>query len=151
MSEPQTVVFNLNGNFYGAEASQVLQIIRYQGVTEYENMPELIDGVADYRGIELPLINLNKRFELGEPAVTKKTRILVTKIYDKLAGFIVDDISEIMKFTKEEIEPAPALILNSKNTYLSRVGKKGDKLIAILDLGKVLNDNEIGILNVKAE
>ena len=149
MSELQTVVFSLNGQFYGAEASQVFQIIRYQEVTKVPKMPRFIEGIINYRGTVLPVINLNKRFELGELNVTKKTKILVTKLGDRVAGFIVNDVSEIVKFTDNDIEPAPGVICGEANTFLSKVGKKGDQLVSIIDLEKILNDNEVKKLNIQ--
>jgi purine-binding chemotaxis protein CheW len=149
MSELQTVVFNLNGQFYGAEASQVFQIIRYQEVTKVPRMPKFIEGIINYRGSILPVINLSKRFDIGDMEITKKTKILITRMEDKLAGFMVNDVSEIVKFTDEDIEPAPLLINSEANAYLKKVGKKEDKLISIIDLEKVLNDNEIKRLNIK--
>lgn len=150
MSELQTVLFSLNGQHYGAEASQVFQIIRYQEVTKIPRMPKFIDGIINYRGSVLPVINLNRRFDMGEMEYSKKTKILVTKMHDKLAGFIVNDVNEIVKFTDEEIEPAPSAIFGDGNNFLSKVGKKDGKLITIIDLEKILNDNEIKRLNVKS-
>ncbi|NJD04582.1 MAG: purine-binding chemotaxis protein CheW [Ruminiclostridium sp.] len=149
MSELQTVIFSLNAQLYGAEASQVFQIIRYQGVTKVPRMPRFIEGVIDYRDSVLPVISLNKRFEMGNQTVTKKTKILVTKIGDKQAGFIVNDVSEIVRFTDEDIEPAPSLIYSESNSFFSKVGKKDDILVTIIDLKKVLNDNEVKRLNIK--
>jgi len=150
MSELQTVVFNLNGQFYGAEASQVFQIIKYQEVTKAPRMPKFIEGIINFRGTVLPIINLNKRFELGELEIGRKTKILVIKLGDKQAGFIVNDVSEIVKFSDEDIEPAPSLLYGEANSFLTKVGKKGDMLVSIIDLEKVLKDSEIKRLNVKA-
>lgn len=149
MGELQTVVFNLNGQFYGAEASQVFQIIKYQEATKMPRMPKFIEGIINYRGSVVPIINLSKRFDIGELEVTKKTKILITRIDDKFAGFIVNDVSEIIKFTDEDIEPAPFMVNSEASAYLKKVGKKDDKLISIIDLEKVLNDNEIKRLSVK--
>ena len=150
MSELQTVVFSLNGQFYGAEASQVFQIIRYQEVTKVPRMPKFIEGIINYRGSVLPIINLNKRFELGELDINKKTKILVTKLGDKQAGFIVNDVTEILKLSDEDIEPTPSLLYGESNSFLTKVGKKGDMLVSIIDLEKILKDNEIKRLNVKS-
>ena len=150
MSELQTVVFSLNGQFYGAEASQVFQIIRYQEVTKVPRMPKFIEGIINYRGSVLPIINLNKRFELGELDINKKTKILVTKLGDKQAGFIVNDVTEIIKLSDEDIEPVPGLLYGESNSFLTKVGKKGDMLVSIIDLEKILKDNEIKRLNVKS-
>ncbi len=148
MSELQTVVFSLNGQFYGAEASQVFQIIRYQDVTKVPGMPEFIEGIMNYRGSVLPVINLNRRFELGKLEISKKTKILVTKMGDRMAGFIVNDVSEIVKFTDENIEAAPGIIYGGSNSFLSKVGKKGDMLVTIIDLEKILDNNEVKRLDI---
>ena len=149
MSELQTVVFNLSGQLFGAEASQVFQIIRYQEATKIPRMPKFIEGIINYRGSVVPVINLARRFDIGEMEVTKKTKILITRMDDKLAGFIVNDVSEIIKFTDEDIEPAPFIVNSEAGAYLKKVGKKDGKLISIIDLEKVLNDNEIKRLSVK--
>ena len=151
MKELQTVVFSLNGQLYGADASQVFQIIRFQEVTKMPRMPKFIEGIINYRGSVLPVINLNRRFELGQTDITRKTKILVTRLNDKLAGFIVNDVSEIIKFTEEDMEPVPAIVIGEASAFLSKVGKKGDMLVSIIDLEKILNDNEINGLSVSTK
>ncbi len=149
MSELQVVVFSLNGQVYGAEASQVFQIIRYQEVIKIPRMPKFIEGILNYRGSILPVISLNKRFELGEGTINKKTKIIVSNIEGKLAGFIVNDVVEIARFTDEEVEPAPLCIESEVAAFLKKVAKKGSQLISIIDLDKVLGDSEIKRLTVK--
>lgn len=149
MSELQVVVFSLNGQLFGAEASQVFQIIKYKEATKVPRMPKFIEGILNYRDSVLPIINLARRFDMGELEITKKTKILVTKMEDKLAGFIVNDVTELMKFTDEDIEAAPLMINSEVGAYLKKIGKKDGKLISIIDLDKVLNDSEIKRLSVK--
>ena len=149
MSELQVVVFSLNGQLFGAEASQVFQIIKYEEATKVPKMPKFIEGILNYRDSVLPVVNLARRFDMEEMKTTKKAKILVTKMEDKLVGFIVNDVTEIMKFTDEEIESVPLLMNSEASAYLKKVGKKNDKLISFIDLEKVLNDNEIKRLSVK--
>jgi purine-binding chemotaxis protein CheW len=149
MSELQVVVFSLNGQVFGAEASQVFQIIRYKEVTKVPRMPKFIEGILNYRGSILPVISLNKRFELGDEIVGKKTKIIVSNIEGKLAGFIVNDVIEIARFNDEDIEPAPISISGGASAFLNKIAKKGDQLISIIDLIKVLDEPEIKRLTVK--
>jgi purine-binding chemotaxis protein CheW len=151
MSGLQLVVFNLNGQLFGAEASQVFQIIRYQEVTKVPKMPTFIEGILNFRGSVLPIISLSKRFDMGETEITKKTKILISRVDDKLAGFIVNDVSEIIKLPDEDIEPVPLMINSEASAFLTKIGKKDDKLISIIDLIKVLNDNEVKRLKIEAE
>jgi len=151
MSELNVVIFDLNGNLFGAETSQVFQIIRYQEPVKVPKMPDFIEGILNYRDSVLPVINLVKRFELGEFAVSNKTKILVTRIEDKFAGFIVNDVMEIMRFTDDEVEMTPPVISGGAEVWLNRIGKKGERLYSIVDLGKILNQGEIKKLPDSAE
>jgi len=145
----QIVVFTLNDEMCGVETTQVKEIVKYESITKIPDMPKFIDGVISLRGTVVPVVNLNKRFGLGETEMTKKTKIIINDIEGKLIGFIVNDVSEIIKIPAEDIENTPDLIKGTHNAYLKNVGKKGDQLISILDLSAILTDTEIKSLDVK--
>lgn len=147
MSELQTVVFNLKGQLFGADTTQVFQIVRYQEVTKVPEMPDFVEGMINLRGSIVPIINLNKRFGLGDTENIKKSKILITKIDDKLAGFIVDDVTEILHLSDDEIEAAPVILQAESKEYLKKVAKRGNTLISIIDLSRVLGSKEIEILD----
>ena len=145
----QIVVFGLNGLVFGAETSQVFQIIRYQEVTKIPEAPGFVEGMIEYRGAVLPVVSLNKRFNLGENEIGNKTKIIITKIDDRLAGFIVNDVLEILKLSEEDVEPAPLIANTESATYLKKVGKKDGRLISIIDLAKILDISEIRRLSAE--
>ncbi|HOJ80693.1 MAG TPA: chemotaxis protein CheW [Clostridiales bacterium] len=142
MSELNVVIFNLNGQLFGADASQVFQIIRYQEPVRMPKMPSFIEGVINYRDTVLPVINLVKRFELGNMDVNKKTKILVARIGEKYAGFLVNDVTEIIRFAENEVEEAPSVVNAGTASYLKKIGKKEDMLYSIIDLENILNEAE---------
>lgn len=151
MSELQVVVFSLNGQLYGAEAFQVYKIIKYQVPVKVPQMPEYIDGIIKYRNSVVPVIDLANRFELGRSEITKKTKIIVVKIDDKMAGFVVNDVNEIAKLVDDEIEAAPMILESTSGTYLKKVAKKGDDLISIIDLYTVLDSDEVKELSIEVQ
>ncbi|NTV89979.1 MAG: purine-binding chemotaxis protein CheW [Clostridiales bacterium] len=129
------VVFGLDNQFFGADSSQVFQIIRYQELTKVPRMPKFMEGIMDFRGNVLPVVSLSKRFELGEGnSINDKTKILVVSIGDKFAGFIVDDVHEIFTVDEEDIEQAPQMLMGDTYNYLKSIAKKGDKLISIIHM-----------------
>ena len=143
----QIVVFTLNGEVCGVDASQVKEIVKFEGLTKMPKMPKFIDGILNLRGIVVPVVNLIKRFNLGNEEITKKTKIIIIEVEEKLIGFIVDDVTEILKLSSQNIESTPDIIQKSYNHYLEYVGKKDDKLISILDLTNVLTDTELDKLD----
>jgi purine-binding chemotaxis protein CheW len=143
MAEMQIVVFSLNNDLCGADTLQVKQIVKYQDVTKMPKMPEFIEGVINLRGSIIPLVNLNKRFDFGETEITKKTKILISEVEEQFIGFIVNDVIELIKLSDEQIEVLPEILVRQGNSYLRCVGKKGDKIITILDLSKILAESEM--------
>ncbi|RXE59716.1 chemotaxis protein CheW [Acetivibrio mesophilus] len=146
MEGMQIAVFSLNDEICGVDTSQVKEIVKYEEVSKMPRMPRFIDGVINLRGSVVPIVNLNKRFKLGDMEVGKKTKVIITDIEDKLIGFVVNDVFEIIRLSADEIEPTPDIIKKVYNDYLKCVGKKGEKLISILDLSIILTDSEIGEL-----
>ena len=62
----------------------------------------------------------------------------------KGVGFIVDEASQTIRVSDEQIDPAPSFISGVDKRYISGVGKLDDKrLLILIDLEKVLTDDEI--------
>ncbi|MCX8130154.1 MAG: chemotaxis protein CheW [Clostridia bacterium] len=143
MAELQVVVFSLNNDMCGADTLQVKQIVKYQNVTKVPQMPKFVEGMINLRGSVIPLINLNKRFDYGETEINKKTKVLISEINGKLVGYIVNDVIELIKLSNEEIEVLPEILVRTGNTYLKCIGKKGDRIISVLDLAGILTETEV--------
>ncbi len=143
MSELQVVVFRLNDQLYGAEAFQVYQIIKYQVPVKVPKMPVYIEGMINYRDTVLPVIDLSRRFDVGKTEITKTTKIIVAKADNKFLGFVVNDVTEIIKLEESEIEEAPNVLKSTSGAYLKKIAKKGENLISIIDLYSVLDKNEL--------
>ena len=120
------------------------EIIPYQKSTQIPNSPNFIEGVINYRGIVIPIINLNKRFKLNTEEITGDTRIIVINIEEKEIGFVVDEASQTLRLEKEQIDPTPDIISDVDRRYITGVGKIDEsRLLILLDLEKVLTDREI--------
>ncbi len=106
-------------------------------------MPGFIEGVVHNRGKAVPVVNLNKRFNMGETPVGKKTKIVVTDIDSKSVGFVVNDIIGLLKLNEGEMEAVPQVIRQMGNRYIEGFAKKDEKIISILDLKSILTDEEM--------
>ena len=143
MFELQTVIFRLNDQLCGVDASQVSEIRKYQNVARMPKLPKFVKGIINLRGLVVPVVDLNERFEIGETEIKKETKIIITQVKNKYVGFIVNDVFEISKFTDEDLELPPETIYQSGNSYVKHIAKEDNKLITILDMEKVLTDNEV--------
>ncbi len=148
MAEKQYVVFNLDKEEFGIDIMNVKEIIPYQESIQIPNSPDFIEGVINYRGNVIPIINLRKRFKLEADDVTKDTRIIVISLEEKEIGFIVDEASQTLRLNEEQIDPTPDVISDIDRRYIIGVGKVDEsRLVILLDLERILSNKEIDEIN----
>lgn len=143
----QVVSFNLHKEEYAVEITKVKEIILLEGVTKVPQMPEFIEGIINLRGIVIPVIDLRKRFGLPCPEPDDHTRIVVTRMEDRIVGLIVNSVSQVMKIPQANIQPPPDTIAGLAGEYLTGVGKVDDRLIILLDIEKIMSADEMKYLS----
>ena len=111
-------------------------------ITHVPRAPQFMEGVINLRGQLIPIIDLRTRFSMARAERTKNTRIVVTEIGSKRIGMVVDSVSEVLRIPVEQIEDAPNLVAGIDTEYIRGVGKMGDRLIIMLDLGRVISGAE---------
>lgn len=144
MAESQYVVFKLDKGEFGIDIMNVKAIGPYEESISIPNTPDFIEGVVNYRGNVIPIVNLKKRFLLGELEITKDTRIIVISLDEKEIGFIVDEASETVRLNHDQIDPAPSFISGVDKKYITGVGKLDEKrLLILIDLKRILSHDEV--------
>jgi len=138
----QAVTFALGSEEYGVDIAQVQEINRMVTITHVPRAPQFMEGVINLRGQLIPIIDLRTRFGMERSERTKNTRIVVTEIGSKRIGMVVDSVSEVLRIPVEQIEDAPDLVAGVETEYIRGVGKMGDRLIIMLDLGRVISGSE---------
>jgi purine-binding chemotaxis protein CheW len=155
--EMQLVVFMLRqGDVvceYGVPITQVQEIITMTRPTQLPQAPDFVEGIINLRGKIIPIIDLKKRFQMGNSDITRDTRSVVVEVEGQTVGIIVDEVSEVLRLASSDIEPAPAIIGGITAEYLTGVGKIDGRLLILLDMNKILTDQEkadlIGVANVE--
>lgn len=138
----QLVSFNLGDEEYGVDILRVQEINRMVHITRVPKAPEFVEGVINLRGKVIPIVDLRKRFGLCAKPHDKNTRIIVVDIDGRTVGLIVDGVSEVLRFSMDTIEPPPPMVTGVDAEYIWGVGKLEDRLLILLDLSKVLANEE---------
>ncbi|SFI14196.1 purine-binding chemotaxis protein CheW [Tindallia magadiensis] len=140
--EKQYVIFKLEKEEYGVEINHVQEITEHKTVTSVPNTPAFIEGIINLRGSIVPIVSIKKRFNLAQEEVGEDHRIIIINLEEKQVGFIVDDASQVLTISEEQIEKAPEVIAGADREYITGIGKISDKIILLLDLEKILTENE---------
>ena len=146
----QLVGFEIGREQFGVNILAVQEIIRSAPVTNVPNSPMFVEGVINLRGDIVPVIDLRKRLNLLKDDVEmdhSKNWVLILNIGDRVIGFIVDSVTEVLKIEEESIEPPPDIIIAGlENQYIQGVCNINDGLLIILEFDRVLFNEEYSAL-----
>ncbi len=138
----QLVNFTLNGEEFGVDILQVEDIIRNLKITCIPDTPDYVKGIVNLRGYIIPVIDLRLKLGIAAAEYNLSTRIIVAEIEEKKVGFIVDSVNEVLRIDGKITEAPPHLIAGEKTKYIKAVAKYENRLITLIDIQKVLSNDE---------
>lgn len=142
--EIQVVMFSLANEEFAAKTNQIREITKMIEITKMPKAPSFIEGVMNLRGQVIAVIDLAKQLGLPTSEWGEETRNMVVDMDGNIVGMIVDAVTEVLKISKENIDPTPPLIESRIDTrYIEGIGKLEDRLFVLLDLKKVLSLEEV--------
>lgn len=140
-AEKQHIIFSVGDEEFGLDVLRVQEIIRYVEPTKIPHAPAFVEGVINFRGEIIPVINLRRRFSLQSVSDHDFSVIIVIETNGKTFGLTVDQVSDILSIPDDKIQPAPEFSARAGTEYLKAMGKLGNRLILILDLDKIISLN----------
>ena len=137
--ESQLVTFLLMDEEFGFDIMSVQEIIRLPKMAKVPRTPAYVDGIANLRGVVLPVIDMRTRFGMERAEETDRTRVLVVDIDGVKTGLRVDRVKQVTSVLRSEIEPPPAAIRGTSSDYLEGVVKldKGQRIVMALNAAHV--------------
>ncbi|OQW65506.1 MAG: chemotaxis protein CheW [Nitrospira sp. ST-bin5] len=139
----QFLTFQLGEELYGVDILRVQEIKGYTAVTKIPNTPAHIKGVLNLRGTIVPIVELRTKFGMPTIDYTMFTVIVVVVVKEKIMGLVVDAVSDVLNIDKKDIQPPPQFGATVDISFLNGIGKSGDKLIALLDMDRLLSDGDM--------
>ncbi len=143
----QIITFNIGSEKFGVDILKIKEIIRLIKSTRVPNTPDFVDGVINLRGRVIPIVDVRSRFGLPRKKADKNTRIMVFELKDKIVGFVVDWVNEVMRIPITAIEPPPDMISGVETKYITAVAVFDDQMIILLELEEILSFAEKTLLS----
>jgi purine-binding chemotaxis protein CheW len=104
----QFVIFHIGGERFAVALSDVQEIIRPPTVVHMPLCPGSLEGLANLRGVVLPIVNLRRAFRFAQAQADDATRVVVLD-YGRPVGLVVDRMANVVTIETERIEPASAI------------------------------------------
>lgn len=135
--------FNLASERYGLDILRVQEIISLINITRVPRAPDFITGVINLRGKVIPVLNMRLKLGFEKAENTEKTCIIVIEIFREASpvtiGIIVDEVSEVITLTAENIAETPAAGAAVNTEYIMGIGKTEGSIVMLLDIDKVFS------------
>jgi purine-binding chemotaxis protein CheW len=132
----------LGEDHFAADIHTVERVLRYTPPTSVPDMPDYIEGVMDYQGRVVPVVNLRRRFELPPVPAKTETRTLVLNVSGEWIGVVVDSVTEVASFDPSAVAAPPKLFRGLAGEYVKGIVRRGDRLVIYLDVDKLLTSTE---------
>jgi purine-binding chemotaxis protein CheW len=146
----QVIVFKLAGEEYGLPIGQIKEVVLTPPITRMPRTQSYVRGVANIRGNVIAMIDLEEKFALktGEPAATAGSYTLVIESADMKMGILVSDVPNTLSISSDNIEQM--FNTDQENAYLTGIIKLEKRLIIMIDIFKVVNENDTAVLQKEA-
>jgi len=138
----QLVSFQLAQEEYGIEITKVQEIILVGDITRMPQTPDYIKGLINLRSMVIPIVDLRSRFGMQPQEATDDTRIMVVNVAGKTIGIVVDAVSKVLRINDDQISPPPPTVAGLGQEYLTGLVKLDDRLLIMLDIDRILSDEE---------
>lgn len=143
----QFLAFQIGPEEYGVGILKVREILKYDELTRIPGAPPAVRGVINLRGNVVPVIDLARKFGLGETPISKLTCIVVVEVDDQgtanTLGVLADAVNQVIDLETGQVESPPEFGLEGRLDYLLGMGRMGKKFLLILDVDRVLSAAEL--------
>jgi chemotaxis signal transduction protein len=139
------VVFTLAGTDYAVPIGKLVEMSRPLPVTPVPNLPEWVLGVANVRGDIVSLVDLRLFLGLERCERPAQQRLLVVRARgeDMTAGLLVDQVRGLRRLPASSFEALAAPVTDRVGAYLQGLAECGGRLLAVLDLDRLLLSPEM--------
>jgi len=138
----QWVTFKLEEETYGVNVMQVQEILRYTEIAPVPGAPSYVLGIINLRGNVVTVIDTRARFGLMSAEATDNSRVLIIEAEEQVIGILADSVAEVVYLRSSEIDSAPNIGTEESAKFIQGVSNRDGELLILVDLNKLLNDDE---------
>jgi purine-binding chemotaxis protein CheW len=121
---------------------QVQEVLRVTEIAPVPGAPSYVMGIINLRGNVVTVIDTRGRFGLPSAEVDDSGRIIVIESEKQVVGILVDAVAEVVELHTHDIDVAPNVGNEESSRYIQGVTTRENSLLILVDLNKLLTDEE---------
>jgi purine-binding chemotaxis protein CheW len=135
----QFISFKTGNEEYAIDIMAVREIRGWSQTTALPHQSPDIFGVMNLRGTIVPVFDMRRCFGMGATDVSISHVVIVVAVADRLAGLLVDAVSDILTIDTGEVRPVPETNAGASAAYLAGIVTIKDAMVVILSLDKLFS------------
>ncbi|HEY3279458.1 MAG TPA: chemotaxis protein CheW [Gemmatimonadales bacterium] len=137
----QLVTFKVGGQDFAFNIFQVERILRYEAPAPLPKAPDYLEGVLQYQGSAVPLVDLRKR--LGAPAPLRDdTRTIILEFEGGKLGIVVDAVTEVLQVAATSVTAPPGIVKGLAAEYITGLVVQNGRTIIVFNTNRLLTSKE---------
>ena len=142
-TDTRYLCFSLGQQKFAMPLLQVKEVIASAETTSIPQSPAYFRGILNLRGQVISIIDLRSKLKIGKAELASETTIVILDLDGHFIGVVVDSVDAVLSFEASSISGPPAYDPTSGNDFIVGVAKKEKALILLIDLKKVLSNEDL--------
>jgi purine-binding chemotaxis protein CheW len=143
----QYLTFTLDREQFAVGISSVREVLEFTSATKVPRTPDFMRGVINLRGTVVPVIDLRLKLGLSRTETTIDTCVVILEVEAQgetlVMGALADSVQEVIELEQRNIEPPPRMGTRVNIDFIRGIGKRDERFVMVLDISKVLTDQEL--------
>jgi purine-binding chemotaxis protein CheW len=143
--------FRIGKETFAVSVQKALEVLEEQYITRVPNVPSYIEGVINFRGKIIPVIDARLKFNLQKREEGEKYVVIVFDLLvdnkKMVIGAMADSVHDVIAFDEDNILEVPELGFNYNAEFILGMLKNETSFTMILDIDKVFSSEEVTIIN----
>jgi len=143
LAAEQYLTFQLAEQHYGLDILCVQEIKCWERPTRLPHSQPYVQGVINLRGAVVPIIDLRRRFGLGETAQSRTTVVIVVRVDagsrgELTAGLVVDAVCEVCSIETGQVHAPPGAEGGIDGQFVRGVAMMEQRMLVLLDVPRLI-------------
>lgn len=132
--------FAVDSQRYALPVGDVVEIVQAVAVTRLPVAPSIIEGIIDFRGRVVPVLDLRARFGLPPRQLDPSEHFIVARAGERVVAVRADEVADVSHVRLENVEPIADSVPHAR--HVAGVVKTATGVVLISDLTGFLSQAE---------
>lgn len=129
-------LMSLGGELFAVDLRQVREVFEPESVTPVPGLPSMLVGVANLRGMVMPLADL--RPTLGVSSSGEQKYAVVVRHGPQQVGILIDAVPEIRTIHSDDLVSTASRGLAETRPFVSGLAQIEERMSSVMDVAKLL-------------